>query len=341
MDAPETATMADKLTVFLQRQMPQAQDIRVEGLRRIAGGISTENWLFDALWTETGRQTTQPLVLRRASAHEIVETTREDEFLVLQAIAGQGVPAPRAFWMEPRGGCFERLAMVLERRPGRTERTLLKEGNTLGLDQAMRVHIAQQMTDALIAIHRIDVERVPHLRADARAPALRELAQLEAAIERDGLGHEPELVLAACWLHSHLPAAPARETIVHGDYRPANVLVEQGQLSAVLDWELAHRGDPAEDLGWYLSSWYRHEHFIEGAWSPEQFIARYEQGTGTWVDRAAVRFWGVFAIYKLAIMAFHSVRALARGDQARLAPPPHRLIAALMRDLGEQNEGGQ
>jgi aminoglycoside phosphotransferase (APT) family kinase protein len=64
----------------------------------------------------------------------------------------------------------------------------------------------------------------------------------------------------------------------------------------VLDWELAHRGDPAEDLGWYMSSWYRHEHFIQGAWSPEQFMARYEQGTGT-LDRAAVRFWGVFTIY--------------------------------------------
>ncbi len=335
MGAPDAAEMADTLTAFLQRQVPQAQGIRLDGLRRIAGGISTENWLFDASWTQAGRLVTQPLVLRRASAHEIVETTREDEFLLLQAIEGQGVPAPRAFWMEPHGGCFDRLAMVLERRPGRTERTLLKDTNTLGLDQATRVHIAQQMTDALIAIHRIDVERVPHLRADARPPAPRELAQLAAAVERDGLGREPELVLAARWLHSHLPAAPARETIVHGDYRPANVLVDQGQLSAVLDWELAHRGDPAEDLGWYLSSWYRHEHFIEGAWSPEQFMARYEQGAGMRVDRAAVQFWGVFAIYKLAIMAFNSVRALADGDQARLAPPPHRMIEALMRELGE------
>ena len=108
----------------------------------------------------------------------------------------------------------------------------------------------------------------------------------------------------------------------------------------MLDWELAHRDDPAEDLGWYMSSWYRHEHFIQGAWSPEQFMARYEQGTGTRLDRAAVRFWGVFTIYKLAIMAFNSVRALAGGDQARLAPPPHRLIDALMRDLGEPAEGG-
>jgi len=335
MGAPDAAEMADTLTAFLQRQVPQAQGLRVEGLRRIAGGISTENWLFDAIWTEAGRQVSQPLVLRRANAHEIVEATRENEFLLLQAIAGQGVPAPRAFWMAPQGGCFERLAMVLERLPGRTERTLLKDANTLGLDLATRVQVAQQMADVLAAIHRIDVDRVPHLRADPRPPAVRELAQLEAAVERDGLGREPELVLAARWLHSHLPAAPARETLVHGDYRPANVLVDQGQLSAVLDWELAHRGDAAEDLGWYLSSWYRHEHFIPGAWAPEQFIARYEQGTGTRVDRAAVRFWGVFAIYKLAIMAFNSVRALADGDQARLAPPPHRLIEALMRDLAE------
>ena len=87
---------------------------------------------------------------------------------------------------------------------------------------------------------------------------------------------------------------------MHGDYRPANILVVDGQLSAVLDWEFAHVGDPAEDLGWYLTSHYTHEHLIEGNWSADDFIAVYVQALGAKVDRQAIRFWAVFRLYKLA-----------------------------------------
>jgi aminoglycoside phosphotransferase (APT) family kinase protein len=326
--------MEHRIVALLQHELPQARNIAVTGLRRVGGGMSTENWLFDASWTLAGEQVREPLVLRCASASEIVEATREEEFLLLQALSSQGLPVPRAFWMDKAGRWIGRPAMVLERRPGRTERGMLGERSSLGLALSTRVQLAKQMADALAAIHALDVESVAHLRVpDPRPPARRELEIQEAAVQRDGLGEEPELVLAACWLRNNLPPPPPRVVIVHGDYRPANVLVEQGQLTSVLDWELAHRGDPAEDLGWYLASVYRHEHFIPGAWSPDDFLARYAQRSGTNVDASAVRFWSVFAVYKLAVIAFNSMRALASGDHGRLGPPPHRLIEALMRDI--------
>ena len=139
--------------------------------------------------------------------------------------------------------------------------------------------------------------------------------------------------LAAAWLRTHLPAAPAREVLVHGDFRPANVLVAQGRVTALLDWELAHRGDPAEDLGWYLAPVYRHEHFIAGAWTPADFLRRYEARSGLLVDPQALRFWSVFAIYKLAAIAISTMGAFIGGDHARLAPFPHGLMEALMRSI--------
>jgi aminoglycoside phosphotransferase (APT) family kinase protein len=333
-----SAEMAERILAFLKHQLPAAHGIAVTGLRRVSGGVSTENWLFDATWTQDGSGAREELVLRCASANEIVEASREDEFLLLQALAADGLPAPRAYWMDRSGEWIGRPAMVLERRPGRTERGMLGEKNSLGLNQASRVGIARQMADALIAIHAIDVDRIPHLRlADERPAATRQLHMLQAAVARDELDREPELVLAALWLGDHLPPVPVRESIVHGDYRPANVLVKEDKITGVLDWELAHRGDPAEDLGWYLASVYRHEHFIPGAWSPQDFLDRYAEGTGSSVDPAAVRFWAVFAVYKLAIIAFNSMRALAAGDHARLNPPPHRLIEALMRDICESS----
>ena len=296
--------------------------------------MSTENWLFDASWTMDGRSVHERLVLRCASPTEIVDATREHEFLLLQALSTHALPTPRAFWMDPEGRWIGRPAMVLERLPGRADRALLSDRNALGLDLSTRVALGRQMADALAAIHAVDPDAIAHLRArDTTWPAQRELALQHAAMERDGLAHEPELVLAECWLRDHLAPPPPREVIVHGDFRPANMLVERGMLTGVLDWELAHRGDPAEDLGWYLASVYRHEHLIAEAWSTEDFLARYAERSGIIVLPGAVQFWRVFAEYKLAIIAFNSMRALAAGDHVRLGPPPHRLIETLLRDI--------
>ena len=117
---------------------------------------------------------------------------------------------------------------------------------------------------------------------------------------------------------------------MHGDYRPANILVVDGQLSAVLDWEFAHVGDPAEDLGWYLTLHYTHEHLIEGNWSADDFIAVYEQALGAKVDRKAIRFWAVFCLYKLASMTMAAQFAFVNGDNGRMGSTADFIIRPLL-----------
>lgn len=337
MRTGDGAAVAARLSNWLRQELPQARDLEVSGLRRVGGGMSTENWLFDARWRENGRDVAEPMVLRCAARGEIVATTREHEFLLLRALAGRGLASPRALWMDAAGRQLGRPAMLLERLPGRAERAMLSERNALGLELTARARIAQEMVDALAMLHAVNVAQIPHLTQSADpTPALRELALQADVVQREGFGQEPELVLTACWLRSHLPPAPVREVVVHGDWRPANMLVHEGRLSAVLDWELAHRGDPAEDLGWYLADVYRHEHFIPGAWSRADFLARYSMLSGLEVNPRALRFWSVFALYKLAVIAFNSARAVAAGDAARLGPPADRVIEALMRSLCEE-----
>jgi aminoglycoside phosphotransferase (APT) family kinase protein len=117
---------------------------------------------------------------------------------------------------------------------------------------------------------------------------------------------------------------------VHGDYRPANALVSDGRITVLLDWEFAHLGDPLEDVGWYCTPLYRREHFIPGVWEEDDFLRRYSGRTGTDVDRAALRFWQVLAMYKLSALALTGIRIFVEGQTDRPAAPADRLVRAVV-----------
>ena len=65
----------------------------------------------------------------------------------------------------------------------------------------------------------------------------------------------PAVELGLRWLRANAPE-PAEPRLVHGDFRLGNFIVDEDGLAAVIDWELAHLGDPAEDIGWLcIRSW--------------------------------------------------------------------------------------
>ena len=95
--------------------------------------------------------------------------------------------------------------------------------------------------------------------------------------------------LALQWLKRHRPPEPARLSLVHGDFRNGNLMVDDDGLRAVLDWEMAHLGDPMEDLGWIcVNSWRfgRHELPVGGFGTREQLFAGYVEAGGTLQARA-------------------------------------------------------
>jgi aminoglycoside phosphotransferase (APT) family kinase protein len=333
----EAQIVGDLLAAFLAGQHPHARDIRISDVRRAGSGSSSENWLFVAGWTDASGRHLCNLVLRRAPKNEIVLTAREDEFHFLKALESSPLPLPRALWMDADGRWLKRPGMVVERCEGRDDRFLLMERNAAGLAVSGRVALATEMADLLAQVHAIDVERLG-LPANLRASADESLeAQVDrAAAESVAQEVEPsvELRLAEWWLRANVPA-PGRKVLVHGDFRPANLLVADGRITALLDWELAFIGDPLADLGWYLAPTYRSEHFIEGHWSERDFLARYESRSGTRVDRDALRFWIVFAQFKLAVMANASMKAFLAGDTNRIAARPDRIIRPMLEMIAD------
>jgi aminoglycoside phosphotransferase (APT) family kinase protein len=113
----------------------------------------------------------------------------------------------------------------------------------------------------------------------------------------------PVFDLAFRWLREHLPPAVA-PVLVHGDYRHGNLIIGPDGVRAVLDWEIAHFGDPMEDLGWICVNSWRFGEIdkpVGGFGSREDLFAGYEEA-GRKVDPDRVMYWEVMGTLRWGIM---------------------------------------
>jgi aminoglycoside phosphotransferase (APT) family kinase protein len=149
---------------------------------------------------------------------------------------------------------------------------------------------------ALALLHAIDIDGVT---------GLVEIDQIEFytdVVDQLAQPH-PVLELVRNWLIDHRPDSP-RTAVVHGDFRLGNLIVGPDGLRAVIDWELAHLGDPMEDLGWLCVKAWRFGGAapVAGLGTYEQLFDAYEQAGGGKVDADVVRWWEVLGTWKWAIM---------------------------------------
>lgn len=263
----------------------------------------------------------QELVLRRPprgaflpTAHDVL---REHRFLA--ALHGTGPRVPRPVLACDDVSVIGAPFYLMERVAGEVIRLSLPDA----LDNdADRRRIGEELVDALAELHAADWRAAglvdvgkPHgylERQINRWTGQLELTQPKTVQARD----VPELRDARDWLATHVPESPA-STVVHGDYKPDNVVFAPGspaRLSAILDWEMATLGDPFADVGWMLSFWHDPEEGaaedllagMQGVTAAPGFLTRremlslYEKRTGRGVKD--LTFYLVLAHWKLAIL---------------------------------------
>jgi aminoglycoside phosphotransferase (APT) family kinase protein len=273
---------------------------RIETLRRESGGASRQTWSFDAIAGEQRHE----LVLRRdpptAAGREKASSTsldRATEFRVLRAAFEGGVRAPEVlFELTAEDGLGEAFVM---RRIGGTAiaRKLLRDAPY----EEARTKIAGQLGEIVARIHKVDLARLPPL---ARREAADQIASLRATLD---LLDQPQPVfeLALGWLDRRKPAPAAQPVLVHGDYRTGNYLADERGVTAILDWEGAHLGDPIEDLGWLCVKSWRFGQIDKpagGFGSREQLWQAYERAGGGTVDPARAHWWEVFGTVRWGVI---------------------------------------
>ncbi|MGQ0832437.1 MAG: phosphotransferase family protein [Microthrixaceae bacterium] len=261
----------------------------MESLRRLSGGASRETWSFDLV----GPDVTHALILQRLRAGTVSGGPgMAGEAALLEAAAAEGVPVPEVV-AHDSGAAIGAACIVMRRLDGETiPRKLLRDDEW----SDARDHLVAQSARALARIHRID---------PAVAPSLREADQLD---EMRALLHGiaqplPAFELALRWLAANRPASPGR-AVVHGDFRLGNLLVDRSGLAGVLDWELAHVGDPVEDLGWFCVRAWRFGSALPaaGLGTRESLLEAYREAGGSAVDLEALRWWEVLGTLKWGLI---------------------------------------
>jgi aminoglycoside phosphotransferase (APT) family kinase protein len=212
--------------------------------RRLSGGASQETWAFDL---DDGAR----LILRRrppGGSMSAAALPLSTEAALQAAVAPRGAPVPQVVRVcEPADGLGE--AYVMRRLEGETL------GKRIVRDEAfasIRPGLARRCGEVLAAIHATPPDGLPPL---ATSDAASELARYEE-VYRQSDARRPVFEAAFRWLADRAPPLE-RPVLVHGDFRNGNLMIDPAKgLVGVLDWELAHLGDPAEDLGWIcVNSW--------------------------------------------------------------------------------------
>lgn len=277
----------------------------VRALSLLAGGASRRIYGFEA--DVRGEAEPLALVARFGAAAGRIRGSGVDEFAVTSAAYDNGVVVPRVYCRGEVGG---EGFYVMQRLAGEAiARRLLREDRYARARQRLPADIAR----SLARIHRMDVEdpRLDSLRAEAGAQrAHTDFAGSEIERYREllrvasGGFPMPVLELTARWLERNRPVG-GRRSVVHGDFRIGNVMFDEEGLTGILDWELAHLGDPLEDLGWLAVRAWRFGNDSEpigGLCSRERFWSLYEREGGDRVDPAAARYWEVFGNWKWAVI---------------------------------------
>ena len=294
--------------------------VTVEDVRRLSGGASMETWAAVAVEDIDGRT---PVILRR-DRRGTPQSSRLEEARLLRLVHDAGVPVPRVLACGPADG-VDTAYLVMEFHEGETiPRKILRDSAFA----PAREKLVHQVGAALAAVHRITVHDVDFL-GPVREPQeqVREMADVLTLLGCSS----PALELAVRWLLGHLPAAQ-EPALVHGDVRNGNLMVGPEGLRSVLDWELAHRGQPAEDLGWFCVRAWRFgedDKPAGGLGSREDLLSSYAAAGGQPVSLQTLRFWEVFGTLKWGASCLHQVGIHLRGDARSVE------LAAIGRRLAE------
>jgi aminoglycoside phosphotransferase (APT) family kinase protein len=273
-------------------------------LEQLEGGFSRHS--YAARVADEG--TEAAYIVRARPQGSTLDTDLAQEFRVFELLVPEPVPTPAVHGLvDHQDTAFDGPFFVMDRLEGRAVNVWRgRDRATLQADWDGPRGLATDLVEHLAAIHRID----PELAARAATPRTFQEAvdHWQGVWEAQRLVRDPVVDEAYRWVRSREPD-PVEPALVHGDYRIGNCLIGEGRVTAILDWELSHVGDPRFDLG-YMSLDYHCGKFttpgstlINAVADQAWFDERYTALTGRPVDRDVVAtFTALGALMLFAIM---------------------------------------
>ncbi|MFZ5732953.1 MAG: phosphotransferase family protein [Pseudomonadota bacterium] len=305
--AAETDDFEAALTDLVSRVLPGVKSL--DKLVRLSGGASQETWAFDAIGSAAAPHR---LILRRSPPSYTAPFRAagiETEAILMKLAYEAGVPSPLVRHVLTPEDELGR-GFLMDRVDGETiPRKILR-------DEAfakIRPQLAFQLGGVLARIHAIDKAKLPKLR---HVSAAGELAELKVAYKKDSQPR-PVLDVAFRWLEERAPKDTDNTTLVHGDFRHGNLMIGPDGVRAVLDWELAHTGDPMEDLGWICTNSWRFGQIdkpVGGFGEVADLVAGYHQAGGKNADVDRIKYWETFGSLRWGVMCLGMLARFTSGE---------------------------
>lgn len=289
--------------------------LEVTHVHQLAGGFGKETTLFSV----SGTALSGDFVIRRDyglfpvpnDCHQVAV-----EYPVIRAAFEKGFPAPDAVWLDTehtrlRGGDF----IVMRRSPGATG------GNVFSAQTEVSGDLIEVLAKSVASLHLL--------------PPLEALGDLTSSIRRDSWAkpihlvvdeylnewyqifthssHTPSAAIASLfgWLRTNRPSADGRPVLLHGDIGFHNMIIDRGQLTALVDWEFAHVGDPAEDLGYLRNC-------TGGTLDWNRFLEIYDDITHFAIPPERIRYFQVWGHVRNAVASNLAATNFADGNTTEL-----------------------
>jgi aminoglycoside phosphotransferase (APT) family kinase protein len=277
------------LEAFIQSVHPDGKHAKLLSMERAEGGSGKQTF-FISVADASGD--IQNLVVRKADKTPMMTTGAyliEREYKILTIVANAGYLAPKPLWLGQNvagtdGGDF----FIMERLPGKIPGTFLG-----GADEIPESFILR-LPELLAQLHNIDIDLFSDYIKEYESTSLlnetieecthRTVAEWrEYAVTANQLS-SPAHEYMLDWLSRNVPANKGKPVLLHGDFNIHNILMHEGKVSTVLDWEGAMFGAPELDLAYIRPHISKHIDW-------DIFVARYQQAGGKPIDQQAFDYY--------------------------------------------------
>jgi len=239
--------IAKKLQKFYKSERPNLRNISVSKVKRLSGGTAHNMHSFQLRYADGVRRYSEEFVIRMYPREEDAIDICRREFKIMKCLANAKIPVPYPHFMQLDKELFGMPFLIMDKVYGRT---LTQESNDCSEQEAFSYF--EKFIRLLVVLHSLNIYETgldfmnvsppPYGYADM---CLQELERMLERVNSEYTNHVHE------WLLKERNNMSCRHYVfVHGDYHPDNVIVRDGKIIALVDWEGAHVGDPVSDLGW-------------------------------------------------------------------------------------------
>lgn len=306
----------DKLESVLARQLPGFEALKE--CQQLTDGASQDTFRV-LVQTEAGDR---QLALRRCPPAQNASSTvgqinLRTEAQLVQLAHSAGIPTPEIVYiLQASDGLGE--GFLMQWLNGETRGQRIVRSDALA---PVRTTLARQCGEILARLHAVEVppdlsKQLPHVTPES---LVRETWGWYQTLNVP----QPMIDFTARWLLDNVPEE-SRQTLVHGDFRNGNLMVDESGVCAVLDWELAQIGDPVRDLGWLCVNSWRfgfHELPVGGFGTIEDMLAAYEAVSGLAISKDDLRFWQVFGSFWWSAATLNMAATWRTGETPSLERP--------------------